>query len=91
MEKFYVEGHGLLHTVDRFTVPVPKTIEQKKQFGKYLQEKGIFWELMSVNSATLNSFHKTELEAAISRGDVDFKLPGIGDPSHIRTLNIKKG
>jgi hypothetical protein len=91
MEKYHVEGFGLIFTSERFTVPTPKSVEAKKEFGKYLQKKGIFWELMSVNSQTLNSFYKTEMEAAIAKGDVDFKVPGIGEPSHMRVLNVRKG
>jgi hypothetical protein len=42
MEKFYVEGHGLLHTVDRFTVPTPKSVEAKKGVRKVPSGEGHF-------------------------------------------------
>lgn len=89
-EKVHVAGHGLIYTVDRFTVQTPKSLDDKKRLFKYLTDKGIFFEMASVNSQTLNSFYKTEMEQAVSEGNVDFKIPGVGDPSHIRTLSVRK-
>lgn len=89
-EQVHIPGRGKIHTVDRFTVPVPKNMDDKKAFFKHLTERGIFFEMASVNSQTLNSFYKSEMEAAIARGDSDFKLPGIAEPSHIRTLSVRK-
>lgn len=90
-DKYPVKGHGLIYTVDRFTVPTPKSTDDKKKFFGYLEKKGIFLEMASVNSATLNSFYKTEMEIAIAKGNVDFAIPGIGEPSHVRTINLRKG
>lgn len=90
-EKIHVKGKGLIYTTDRFTVPTPKNLDDKKKFFKHLTERGIFFEMVSVNSQTLNTFYKSEMENAVARGDVDFKLPGIGEPSHVRTLSVRKG
>lgn len=90
IEKFQVPGHGSVFTVDRFTVQVPKDLEAKKQLMKHFTDRGIFFEMVTVNSATCNSYYKTEMEAAVARGDVDFKIPGLGEPKHIRTLGMRK-
>lgn len=89
-EKEHVKGFGLVYTIDRFTVPTPKTIEDKKALGKNLQKRGIFWEMFSVNSQTLNSFYKTEMEAAIARGEKDFSLPGIAEPTYVKNIGLRK-
>ena len=90
-EKHHVAGHGLIFMEDRFTVPTPKSLDQKKEFFAYLQKRGIFFEMASVNSQTLNSFYKTELESELAKGNADFKLPGIGEPSMQRSLKMRKG
>lgn len=56
---------------------VPKDLEAKKLFFSYLEEKGVFDELVSVNSQTLNSWVQAEIEAAEEAGNFDFQLPGL--------------
>jgi hypothetical protein len=56
---------------------VPKDLETKKQFFAYLEEKGVFDELVSVNSMSLNSWAQAEIEAAHEAGNFDFTLPGL--------------
>lgn len=90
-EKHFVKGHGTIYIKERFTVPTPKSLEEKKTFFDYLEKRGIFLEMASVNSQTLNSFYKTEMETAIAEGNSDFKLPGIGEPTMSRTLETRKG
>lgn len=90
MEKLHIPGHGLLYETARFTVPTPKSLDDKTKFFDYLKERGIFFEMASVNSQTLNSFYKAELERAVAEGNSDFKLPGIGEPSHVKSLSSRK-
>jgi hypothetical protein len=81
-----LEGQGL----DKFHAPsgtfsykyeesyrVPKTPENREKFFAYLRAKGIYEEMISVNSQTLNSFAKTEEKNALDDGNFDFKIPGI--------------
>jgi hypothetical protein len=89
-DKYPVKGHGTLSLSDRFSVRVPKTLEEKKALFEYLKEKGIFFEMASVNSQTLNSFYKAEMEEAAKQGNTDFSIPGVGEPNHQRTLSIRK-
>lgn len=91
IEKFAVSGRGTVFTVDRFSVSVPKDGEGRQAFFEYLKERGIFDELITVNSQTLNAFYKRCLEEAMEKGDVDFKVPGIEEPKHYCTIGLRKG
>lgn len=75
---------------NRFTVTTPKTPETKQAFFAYLQEKGIFEDMVSVNSQTLNAYYRTEMDQALERGEVDFSIPGIGEASMVQTLSLRK-
>jgi len=90
-EKHHLKGYGLIYTESRFTVQTPKTLDDKRLLFGHLKERGIFDEMVSVNSQTLNSYYKTEMEAAIGRGDSDYQLPGVGEPNHMKTIKFKKG
>jgi ATP-dependent Lon protease len=56
---------------------VPKDLENKKKFLDYLKDKGIFDEMITVNSQTLNSWAKAEIEAALERNEFDYQVPGL--------------
>lgn len=90
LEKFAVAGLGTVFTTDRFTVTVPKDGEARDAFFGYLKSRGIFEELITVNSQTLNAFYKRCLDEAVEKGNPDFKVPGIGEPKHVRTLGMRK-
>lgn len=72
---------------------VPKDLETKKRFFTFLEEKGIFDELVSVNANTLNSWAQAEIEAAAERGDFDFQIPGLekAQPRMKYTMTQGKG
>lgn len=56
---------------------LPKDDESREQFFKHLKEKGMYDTMITVNSATLNSFAKGEVELAENNGDFDFIPPGL--------------
>lgn len=89
-DKISLDGIGTVYKIDRFTVQTPKSIDDKKALFEYFEERGIFNEMVSVNSQTLNAFYKEENEAALKRGDVDFKLPGVGEPKLSQSLGFRK-
>lgn len=89
IEKFHAKGFGTAFSHVRFTVSVPKG-EGRSDFFNYLKERGIFEDMITVHSATLNSFYQAEQEIALERGDVDWKCPGIADPLHIKTVRFRK-
>ena len=77
----FVSPSGLINLVRKSSVTTPKTLEQKRELFKYLADRGVFEELVSVNSQTLNSFYRAEEAMALERGQFDFNLPGVGQPS----------
>lgn len=90
MEKYFVPGVGTAFVSTRFTYKVPKTPEERAAFFDYLKKKGVYEGMVTVHSQTLNSWARAELDAAITEGATDFKVPGLGDPSMYETLNIRK-
>jgi hypothetical protein len=91
LDKFAVAGFGTVFKTQRFTVTVPKDGADREAFFGYLESQGIFRELITVNSQTLNSYWKKEFEAAVEQGNPDWKMPGIADPKHVITLGMRKG
>ena len=96
--KYFVEDVGTFYFSDKMSVRIPKDIESKKEFFKYLHDKygaTVYWDKISVHSATLNSFYNAELEAFNEKakmGEVsgDFHIPGLEAPTAMRSLNVRK-
>lgn len=83
-------GGKLFTVVNRFSVQVPKSQEDKTAFFDYLRGKGIFENMITVNSQTLNAYYKTEKENALNEGNVDFNIPGIGAPTYMQYISVRK-
>lgn len=96
--KYVVEGVGTLYFNDKMSVRVPKDIESKKTLFKFLLDKygpTVYWDKVSIHSATLNSFYNQELEAfneASKAGNIngDFNFPGVEAPTAMRSLGLRK-
>lgn len=95
--KYVVEGVGTLYFNDKMSVRIPKNIEAKKELFKFLLDKygpTVYWDKVSIHSATLNSFYNEELAAfneASKAGNVtgDFKFPGVEAPTAMRSLGLR--
>lgn len=74
----------------RTSVRVPSNPEDKALFVEYLKQKGIADQMLTVHSATLRSFYQSEFDAAKERGDLDFTIPGLGEPTITETLSFIK-
>lgn len=86
-----IKAHGYLFFKETKTsVPVPKTLEDKQALFAYLQGRGIFTESVSVHSATLNSLYRTFAEEAAEKGVLDFRMPGVGEPTSFVNLKLRK-
>ncbi len=85
--------HGQVIRTKRFTVATPKSIEEKVAFFDWLATKGdeVRWQYTTVNSQSLNSLYKAEMEVAKEEGNFEFKIPGIGEPTFVATLSRRKG
>ena len=75
---------------ERTSVRMPKDNEERKAFFDYLRERGVYDELVSVSSQTLNAFYRSELELAILRGELDFTIPGLNDVLVVPKLTVRK-
>ena len=81
---------GRVSLKDYFNVRTPKSVEDKKKFAKYLEKKKVFWEMVSFNSAQVNSFFEAEMEHAKEIGDIDFAIPGLGEKTHSQDISFRK-
>lgn len=88
-KRSYESGNGTIEIRTRTSFKTPKTEEQKVQFFDWLKERGIFWSLVSVNSNSLNSLCKQEMEAAQADGR-SCAIPGIEPPSEFQTVHIRR-
>ncbi len=84
----YVSKKGIFSYKAESSWKVPKTNEERELFFTYLKEKGLFDQMISVNSASLNSWAKQEEQAFEG---LDFQIPGL-EKSGIRlTPSLRKG
>jgi len=81
---------GTLSRKVRFSYKVPKEPGQREAFFAYLKEKQVFEGLITVHANTLNAFCDAEINAAVNRGDSDFVVPGLGEPTSYTTLAARK-
>ncbi len=82
---------GSVISVTRWSVKNPATPEDKKDFFDFLKRIGSFEDLVGVNHQTLNAWYKNEMEGAKIRGEFDFKIPGIGEPTAFEDITFRKG
>jgi hypothetical protein len=85
----YPCAYGTFGISARTSVKVPATPEDRQKFFDYLKEKGIYEQMITVHSATLNSFYKKEFEIACEEGK-DLDVPGLGQPALSKTLSVRK-
>jgi hypothetical protein len=83
-------NHGRVTVAQRFFVEQPKTQEDKKAFFDYLAEKDLYWGMVGVNSTTLSSWYKKEMDAAVKDGADDFEVPGIKETGVKESLRVSR-
>ena len=91
LDKFSAPELGTTYIINRFTVRVPKTIEEKRALFDYIQKQhgdDALMAMLSINSNSLNAFHKEELER--KKEDPLWSLPGVEEPTHQQTLGFRK-
>lgn len=92
--KYVVEGVGTVYFSDKLTVTTPKTNADKAALFDYIRKKhgpDFFLKVAGINHQTLQSFYKSEFEEHVEKGDANvFKIPGLQEPTAIRTLNVRK-
>jgi len=85
----YASKNGSVFTKKTYSVRVPKDDESRERFFGFLKAEGIFDNLITVNSRTLNSLYNERLEAAKDAGE-SFNMPGIEPPTMFEDVNFKK-
>lgn len=91
MELDSLKAHGFTFYIEeKESVKTPKTLEEKRLFFEYLQSIGMYDEMVSINSQTLNSLFKTMSEKAAEEGILDFVMPGIEAPTSYKNLKMRK-
>lgn len=86
----YIARRCQVIRVSKPTVTTPKEPEKRDAFFKYLKDRNLFEDLVSVNHNTLNAFYKAEFEAAVESGNIDFKIPGLDEPKTNEYLTFRK-
>lgn len=71
------------------TVSQPATPEDKALFFDYLKEQGIYDQMISVNSRTLNSWVNREIESKEKNGEFGWVPPGLQAPGNFQKLSVK--
>jgi len=82
---------GLVSINSKFSIRLPQGADEWEKFYGYLKEKGHYDGMITVSSQRLNAYYREELEQAKVRGDIDFAIPGLGEPSIHETLSFRKG
>lgn len=86
--KYHVDGLGTISVVSKYSFTTPKSPEEKEALFKYIENKYGYETLIgyqSVNSMTLNSFAKKEMEE-----DATLQIPGLKDPTHSQEIRWTK-
>lgn len=81
---------GTFSIIKRKSFTQPATPEDRVAFYKYLQEKGLFESMISVNSRTLSSWAGKEVEAMAEQGNANWLPPGLKAPHEYETIGIRK-
>ena len=70
---------------------LPSEDVDKAALFKHLEERGISMKYLTVNSNSLNSLYMADWEAAKIAGEgMDFKMPGVSEPTLFEDLRITK-
>jgi len=86
----FKSGAGSFTITKRRNVSQPATPEAKEAFFNYLRSKGIFEDMVSVNSRTLTSWAIKEIENMEEQGNLGWVPPGLSQPTEFETLSIRR-
>ena len=85
----YKSEHGTVYMTTKESVKIPKALEDKEAFFKYLKELNIYHEVVNVNSQWLNSHFKEAKTKAMEEGNILFSIPGINEVTVNQTLGFR--
>lgn len=81
----YESAGGKVFVTNKRSVKVPKDEADRDSFFAWLKERGIFDQLITVNSQTLNAMYNRECDA--TGGDVS--IPGLGPATEYKSVTFK--
>ena len=82
--------YGTIVKNERWSWRTPKTPEDREAFREFLESKDEFNDVWSINSQTLNARAKEWLEEACEKGEIDFVIPGVGEPTCSKYLTLRR-
>lgn len=94
LEKQHIPGFGTLYRQKKFSVKVPKTPDEKAALFDWIRDnKGedVLFNLQTIASPTVNALYKEELAEAKKEGNINFNIPGIGEPKVYFDIGMRKG
>lgn len=84
-----IDMHGAKFTrTERWSVPHPQTLEDRKKFFDWLFSRDEGYELLQVHSGTLSSQYKKWVDEMEEAGE-PVEIPGLGDPKISYTMSVK--
>ena len=82
--------YGTVVRNQRWSWRTPKEDAERNAFREFVEGKGQFDDLWTVNSQTLNARCKAWLDEAAESGDIDFAVPGLSEPTCTEYLSLRK-
>ena len=87
----YSAKHGTVRLSMRASYKTPKLREDKEKLFDWIKnnyDEDTMWAYITINSQTLNSFCKKEIELAAERGE-EFKPDGLEEPTKSVSLSYR--
>lgn len=79
-------GEGKITIATRWSARVI----DKYALAEYMKKRDKFESMFSFNAAAANTYFKEEMEAAVERGDVDFVVDGMSEPTCFKQVKLLK-
>lgn len=89
-ELMFRSNVGTVSLQHKSRISVPKDQESKEKLFNYLEERGLYWDFVTINSNSLNAWYGEELDAALDSGLPGVEVPGTGAPFETITLSVRK-
>lgn len=92
--KYHVDGVGLVFFVEKFVVPTPKNLDQKRKFFDYINQtygETFLMDKLSIHHQVLQKLYNDAFEEAKEQGKgAEFHIPGLEQPTSQVSLNFRK-
>lgn len=86
----YRSKYGTVSVSEVPNYRLPQDDESRAKFFGYLKDKGVYDSMINVNSKTLQSFVKQEIDLAEDEGNFDFLPDGIEETEYRTKFSLRK-